>query len=268
MQVESNGSTFNCRIEGPDDAPVIMLAHGIATELTSWDGVAERLASRFRVLRYDARGHGGSAATPGDYSFAMLADDAIGILDALRIDRAHYCGLSLGGMTALGLALDHPARLKRAIVCDARATALPDYHKAWADRAAQVRAKGMESIAEVTISRWVAPAFLDNKAGVATLREMVLRTSVDGYCGCAAALQSLDFGKRLSEIRLPTLFLVGAEDTGAPPAAMHAMHEAVPGSQYVEIAGAGHQAHLEQPEAVAKAIGDFVAQVEAAPQTA
>ncbi len=263
MQVKSNGSTFNYVVEGPEGAPCIMLAHGIATDLTSWDDVAGRLTSRFRILRYDARGHGGSAGPAGAYSLAMLGDDAVGILDALGIAKAHYCGLSLGGMTALGLALDHADRLASAVVCDARATALPDYHKAWAERAAQVRAKGMESIADATISRWVAPAFLDNKAGIARLRTMVLRTSVDGYGGCAAALQNLDYGHRLREIRLPTLFLVGDQDTGAPPAAMREMHEAVPGSSFVEIAGAGHQAHIERPEAVAAAIADFVDRVEA-----
>jgi 3-oxoadipate enol-lactonase len=263
MRVKANGTWLNNEVAGPQGAPWLLLSHGIATSLAIWRGVAERLKAKYRVLRYDSRGHGGSDAPDGEYSLEMLGEDAIGLMDALGIDTAHYGGLSLGGMTALGLALDHPERLKSVIVCDARATAPPEYQKAWAERSEAVRARGMEAIVESTVTRWFAPDALQRRADVVEqLRGLVRGTSVPGYCGSATALQKLDYGRRLGEIRVPTLFLTGAQDQGAPPAVMREMQQAVRGSRFVEIPDAGHISAAEQPTAVAKAIEAFLDDIE------
>ena len=123
MQVESNGISFNCRIEGRDGAPWVVLSHGLATDLTMWDELTAALSPRYRVVRYDARGHGGTPAVPGDYSLDMLVADVVGLMDALQIERAHFCGLSMGGMIGQGLTLDYPQRVISASICE-----LPPHH--------------------------------------------------------------------------------------------------------------------------------------------
>ena len=147
MQVESNGSTFHCRIDG-DQGPWVMLSHGLATDMTMWDELTDALKNRYRVLRYDARGHGRSAATAGDYTLAMLVADAAGILDALDIGQTHFAGLSMGGMIAQGLMLDHPKRIKSAVIADSRHTTQPEFTKAWLSRADAVRKGGIDAIVE------------------------------------------------------------------------------------------------------------------------
>jgi 3-oxoadipate enol-lactonase len=263
MRVKANGTWLNNEVAGPEGAPWLLLSHGIATSLAIWHHVAERLKAKYRVLRYDSRGHGGSDAPDGEYSLEMLGDDAIGLMDAFGIEKAHYGGLSLGGMTALGLALNHPSRLKSLIVCDARASAPAEYQQAWAERSAAVRARGMQAIVESTVTRWFAPDALQRRADIVDgLRGLVRHTSVPGYCGSAAALQKLDYGRRLGEIAVPALFLTGRQDQGAPPAVMREMHQTVRGSQFVEIPDAGHISSVEQPAAVAQAIERFLDDVE------
>lgn len=264
MMLPSNGTNFHIRLEGPERAPLVTLSHGLATDLTMWDGLAQMLASKYRVLRYDARGHGGTPATPGDYTLEQLGADVLGLLDALGVARTHFVGLSMGGMVGMGLGLDHPERLLSLAACDARAEAPPEYRAAWTERAATVRAKGIEAIVEPTLSRWFTPAFgRDDPSALEAVRRMIRRTSAQGYAGCAAALRDLDYQRRLGSLTVPTLFLGGAEDQGAPAAVMRAMHEALPGSHYVEIPGAGHIANLEQPELFHGAILNFLAEVEA-----
>src|SRR5205823_501583 len=146
MGVAANGCKFSCLVDGLEGAPWIVLSHSLATDLTMWDELADVLKGHYRVLRYDARGHGGSAATDAEYSLDLLVADVIGILDELAIDKAHFAGLSMGGMTALGLALAHPDRVTSIVVCDARASAPPEYRDAWAQRSELVRRQGIEAI--------------------------------------------------------------------------------------------------------------------------
>jgi 3-oxoadipate enol-lactonase len=267
MRVAANGTVLHARIEGAAQGPWAILAHGIATDLGLWEGVARRLANRFRVLRYDARGHGGSDTPPGPYSLDLLGQDALGLMDALGIQRAHFAGLSMGGMVGLGLALNHPERLLSLSCLDARASAPAAYREAWAGRAAAVEEGGMETMVEPSLSRWFAAGFREEQpAEAARVAAMVRATHPQGYRGCAAALQQLDYGERLHTITIPTLYLAGAEDAGAPPEVMRAMADATPNARYVEIAAAGHLSALEQPEAVAAALGDFMGTL--APETA
>jgi 3-oxoadipate enol-lactonase len=258
MKIKANGIAVNYEAEGPEGAPVVMVSHGIATSLAIWTEVSRHLRSKYRVIRYDSRGHGGTDAPAGDYSLELLGDDAIGLMDALGIAKAHYGGLSLGGMTAIGMALDHPDRLLSAICCDARASGPAEYVKAWKQRIVDVRAKGMEALVEPTVSRWLTQEFYADKARTDPLRALIRNTPVDGYCGSAAALQGLNYGARLGSIKVPMLYLTGAEDSGAPPAVMREMAAQTPGAQFVEIPHAGHISTVEQPQAVAAAIDKFI----------
>jgi 3-oxoadipate enol-lactonase len=260
MQIASNGSTFHCRVDGGRGAWVL-LSHGLATDLGMWDELADVLKDRYRVLRYDARGHGGSAAPEGDYTLDQLVADAVGILDALEVPQAHFCGLSMGGMVGLGLMLDHAARIKSAVIADSRHTTTPEFTKAWHDRAAAVRQGGISAIVTSTVERWSSAGLAERDPGVIVRMErMVRNTSPAGYRGCAAALARLDYGHRLGEIGTPALVLCGTEDHGAPPENTRQMHAMIQGSRYLEIAQAGHISNIEKPAifnaAVAKLFDD------------
>jgi 3-oxoadipate enol-lactonase len=264
MQIKSNGVTFNCRIEGPDGAPWVVLSHGLATDLSMWDETAAALASRYRVLRYDARGHGGTEAVPGDYSLDMLVADVAGLMDELKIETAHVCGLSMGGMVAQGLVLDHPRRIKSASVCDSRHSTAPEFSKAWYTRIGEVRGGGIEAIVDSSVTRWSSAGLAERRPDIiARMKAMIRNTSPDGYCGCAVALAHLDYGRRFGEIRTPMLFLTGSEDHGAPPEGTREMHRMVAGSRFVEIEQAGHISNIERPEPFNAAILSLVDDVEA-----
>jgi len=262
MQIDSNGSIFHCRIDG-DGGPWIMLSHGLATDLTMWDELAGALKDRYRVLRYDARGHGGSAATEGDYNLAMLVADATGILDALDIAQIHFVGLSMGGMVAQGLLLDHPRRIKSAVIADSRHTTTPEFTIAWRDRIDAVRKGGIEAIVASTVTRWSSAGLAQrNPAVVARMEKMIRNTSAAGYCGCAAALARLNYGHRLGEITQPTLLVCGSEDHGAPPENTRRMHAMIRGSRFLVIEQAGHISNIEQPDTFNQAVVAFLADVE------
>ena len=259
MEVVSNGCRINVRTEGSSAAPWLMLSHSVAADLTMWDWVSDGLAEDFQLLRYDTRGHGGSEAPAGDYTMDMLADDAAGILDTLKIDKVHFLGLSLGGMTGLGLALNHPDRLASLIVADARAQANPGYSDSWRQRSEAVDKQGIAAIVETNLERWFTERFRRNDPDTMDqVRAIIRRTSPVGYRGCAAALAGLNYGERLKDIRLPVLYLTGSDDQGAPPDVMKAMQKATPGSGYVEIPNAGHISCIEQPEAFGEAVTSFL----------
>lgn len=263
MQVAANGSTFNCRIDG-DAGPWVMLSHGLATDLTMWDELTGALRDRYRVLRYDARGHGQSAAPAGDYSLDQLVEDAAAILDALDVKQTHFAGLSMGGMIGLGLLIHHPHRMKSAVIADSRHTTTPDFTKAWLDRIAAVRKSGIEAVVASTVSRWSSAGLsLRNPAAVARMEAMVRGTSANGYCGCAAALARLNYGSSLSEIDAPTLVICGDEDHGAPPENSRQMSAMIKGSRFVEIKQAGHISNIEQPAIFNGAVRGFFDEVEA-----
>ena len=261
MQVASNGTTFHCRVDGR--GPWLMLSHGLATDLTMWDELADALKDRYRVLRYDARGHGGSPATAGDYTLDLLVADAAGILDALGIAQCHFGGLSMGGMVTLGMLLDHPARVRSGIIADSRHTTRPDFTAAWHARAAEVREGGIEAVVASTGRRWSSAGLAArNPAVIARMEAMIRRTSADGYRGCAAALAQLNYGHRLAEIGAPTLLICGSEDHGAPPENTRQMHAAITGSRFVEIEQAGHISNIERPDVFNAAVARFLNDVD------
>lgn len=259
-RVVSGDATIAARVDGALGKPWIVLSNSLAADMSMWDDQVPLLTKTHRVLRYDTRGHGESTAPEGPYSFPMLVADFVAVMDHFGITRADIMGLSLGGMTALGVGLAHPERVERLVCCDARADSPPPFVESWDARIAGVRAGGMAAILDGTLERWFTPACRAARPDVVERAAgMVLRTSPAGYIGCAEALKTLDYLRHLPQMRPEVLYIVGSEDGGAPPDAMRAMAEATPKGRLVVIEGAAHIANMEDPDAFNAVIADWVA---------
>lgn len=262
MKVKANGITVNYALEGPASAPVVMVSHSLAAHLGMWEPQVAALTRNFRVLRYDTRGHGGSEVVPGAYTLDQLAADAVGLLDALNIDRAHWLGLSLGGMIGQTLALKAPGRLRSLILCDTTSRVPAEAKPTWVDRIRTAETHGMEPIVEPTVERWFTAPFRQRRPEVVDrVRTMIRETDPRGYAGCCHAIAPLDLTDRLSAIRLPTLVIVGEEDQGTPVAAARTIHEQIKGSELVVIPAAAHLSNMEQPETFTHAVVKFLGRV-------
>ncbi len=248
---------------GPDEAPALILGHGLATDREMWRAAAHILGREFRVILYDSRGHGLSPGGEAPFTLNDLAGDIVSVLDRVGVEKAHVGGLSMGGMAAMTLAVTGSGRLRSLIVCDARADAPQAYRDSWDDRIDRVGRHGVEAIVDPTITRWFTAATRSDDATMERVRAMMLRTSAEGYCRSAEALKGLDCLRRLPALQIPSLFLVGQEDLGAPVETMRAMQRATPGSSLVLIPDAGHISAMEQPGRVAEAIATFIKDVEA-----
>ncbi|MCX7891228.1 MAG: 3-oxoadipate enol-lactonase [Burkholderiales bacterium] len=259
-RIETNGVRLNCVIEG--QGPWLAMSHSLACNLSMWDAEAARLATRFRVLRFDTRGHGASDAPPGPYSLEMLADDVRGLFDALGIREAHWVGLSMGGMIGQTFALRHPGRLASLVLADTTSRYPKEAWPVWQERIALAQAQGMEPLVAPTLERWfTAPFRAAHPERVAPIAQAIRATPVAGYVGCSHAIPKIDLTARLKEIAVPTLVLVGEEDPGTPVAMAREIHEAMPGSELVVIPGAAHLANVEQPAAFGAALERFYARV-------
>jgi 3-oxoadipate enol-lactonase len=259
MRAEINGIGLHYRIEGREGAPWLVFGNSLATDLGMWDADAAHYAERYRILRYDTRGHGRSEASPAPYDLDLLVSDAAGLIEHVGATRPIFVGLSLGGMTALGLALKEPTPLRAIAVCAARADAPDGFAALWDERIGIARGKGMGALVEATITRWFTadllaaePAFLPG------VIRMIEQTPVEGYAGCAASLKGLDYFRRLDRIKLPALFIAGANDAAAPSAHVKAMSEKVAGARFVELSPAGHLLNLQQPQAFRAALDAFL----------
>jgi 3-oxoadipate enol-lactonase len=259
MRVVTNGITINCVLEGPNGAPWLIWSNSLATNLAAWEDQAREFKSAFRVLRYDQRGHGATEAPGGRYSFDLLMADALALMDAIRIEKAHFAGLSMGGATALGLAELHPERLDKVIVCDSPCQSTPASTQQWEERIAIAEKQGMAALVEPTVTRWFPPEVIKaNPPYLDKARQMIRTTPVQGFIGCAAALADHDYAAAVATVKRPVLFLAGEKD-GVTPAAMRKLHASLSGSRYVELAGAGHISNLDQPAAFNRAVAEFLA---------
>jgi 3-oxoadipate enol-lactonase/4-carboxymuconolactone decarboxylase len=236
-------------VEGPEEAPPLLLLHSIGTCMQVFAPQVETLCRTHRVIRMDLRGHGLSGVTDGDYSMELHADDALALLDALGIRQAHVLGLSIGGRIAMQLAAQAPDRVLSLILMDTALEFLPP--KAWQDRIEAVMEIGTRALVEVVMPRWVADPALPSSQG---LRQMLLRTDRRGYAGSAAALRDARAAQVAGHITCPTTVLVGSVDIATPPEVARDVQAAIPGSRYAEIEGAGHLPTLEFPEASTAAI--------------
>ena len=259
MKIKANGIDINYRIDGPEGAPWIVFSNSLATSTAMWDDQAAALKDKFRVLRYDQRGHGGTEAPAGRYRFDTLLDDALSLLDALSIKKTHFAGLSMGGATALGLAEKHPERFDRIIVCDSPCQSTPQSTQQWEERILVAQKDGIAALVEPTIARWFpAETVAKNPPHIDKVRAMIRSTPVNGFIGCAAALADHDYASAVGSVKRPVLFLVGEKD-GAAPAAMRKLSEKLPGSRFAELPGAGHISNMDRPAEFTRAVAEFLA---------
>jgi 3-oxoadipate enol-lactonase / 4-carboxymuconolactone decarboxylase len=242
------------RLDGPAGAPVVAFGTSLGVALAMWDAQAAALARRFRVLRFDHRGHGGSPVPPGPYTVEEMAGDVVALLDRLGIERAHYCGLSLGGMVGMRLALDHPERIDRLVVCCTSAHLGPP--EMWKERAATAREQGVGPLVAAALERWFTPDA--PRAMIDRLEAMLRAMDPEGYAGGCEALAANDLRGRLGAIRAPTLAIAGAEDPAAPPFHLEAIRDEIPGARLHVIERARHIANVERADEFNRALLGFL----------
>jgi 3-oxoadipate enol-lactonase len=258
---EINGSRFHYQLDGAPDAPVVVLSNSLGTNLAMWDAQIPALAQKFRVLRYDSRGHGASDVTPGPYSIQGLAQDVVGLLDALQISAAHYCGLSVGGLIGQWLGINASKRFKSLTLCNTAARI--GTTDAWNTRIAAVRERGMAPIANGVVSRWFTEDFAKREpTWVEAARQMLLHSPPEGYAATCAALRDEDLRETIAHINLPTLVISGVQDAAVTVADGRFVAEKIPGSQYLEL-NAAHLSNIEAAEPFTAALLKFLGQQEA-----
>jgi 3-oxoadipate enol-lactonase len=258
MKVKANGIAFNCEVSGADGAPWLIFSNSLATNLHMWDRQAADLADRFHILRYDQRGHGQTEAPASRYSFDTLIADVIALMDALGIERAHWCGVSMGCATGMGLVQKHPDRFGHMALCDNPGRSSPETHRQWEERIAVAQRDGMPALLESTMQRWFPPETLKaDPPHMDIIRKMILATPVNGFIGCAAALGDHDFRPLMPKVRNAVLYMCGEKD-GHNAAAMKVMQDELPGSQYIVLPGAGHISNMDQPAMFSAALRNFL----------
>jgi 3-oxoadipate enol-lactonase len=259
MKVKINGIEINYEIEG-DNGPWVVMSHSLACSLHMWDEQAALLRKRYRVLRFDTRGHGASDAPAGAYSQDQLADDLKGLMDALQVRQPHFVGLSLGGMIGMTYALKYPGALRSLALCDTTSRIPAEAKPIWEGRIKTAQEQGMEPLVEPTLQRWFTEPFRKLRPDMMKrVGELIRNTPVAGYVGCCHAISKLDLTDKLGGIRCPTIIIVGDQDVGTPVPMSEAIHKAIPGSQLVIVKDASHLSNLEQPEAFNSALDRFLA---------
>jgi 3-oxoadipate enol-lactonase/4-carboxymuconolactone decarboxylase len=238
---------------GPEGAPVVVFSNSIGTTIEMWDAQARALSGRYRVLRYDTRGHGRSPVADAAVTIGTLADDLAGLLDAVGVERAHVVGLSLGGMTAQAFAAAYPERV-HGLVLMATSAYLPT---GWEERAANVRAHGMAAITDAVMTRWFTPAF-HGAPEAAALRQRFLANPAEGYAACCLAIGGMDLREAIGSITAPTLIIAGADDPATPPSMSEDMRARIAGAELVVLAKAAHILNIEQAAAVNRHLGGFL----------
>lgn len=251
-----DGLALHASIEGPQGRPGVIMSNSLATNLSLWDAFAASLRDRYRVLRYDQRGHGKSSVPPPPYGMPQLVKDVIGLMDKIGIDRAHFVGISMGGATGMGLALHHADRLRSLVACDSSIAASPTNE--WQQRLDIVKAQGLSALVEPTLARWFTKrSMAENTPAVQRVREMIRTTPENGFIGCVNALQTFDYSQGLETIALPVLMVAGAED-GTRPEAMAKDAARIPGAQFAVIPDAGHLSNIENPRGFNRIVGAFI----------
>lgn len=257
--VEANGIRIAYAEDGPADGPVLLMSHSLSASGRMWEPQLPALTDKYRVIRIDTRGHGQTEAPSGDYTLDQLANDLLGVMDALGIQEAHYCGLSMGGMIGQTVALIAPERFKTLVLCDTSSGYPPGGASMWDERVKAARANGLAAGLDGTIDRWFSPGFVKSAPDViAGVREMIVATPVDGYCGCSMAISKLAVTPRLGEINIPTLVIVGEDDQGTPVAMSETIRDGIPGAQLIVLPVARHLANMEDVAGFNKGLRGFL----------
>jgi|HubBroStandDraft_1064217.scaffolds.fasta_scaffold00049_26 3-oxoadipate enol-lactonase len=240
-----------------DREPVLVFSNSLGTDFSMWDPQMAELQGRFRILRYDTRGHGQSSVTPADYTIEELGRDVLGLLDSLRIERVHFCGLSMGGMIGMWLGINAPNRLHRLVLCNTAARIGTE--DVWDARIATVRNDGMKRVAAAVIERWFTPEFRASfPEKVAPAQRMLENAPPEGYAACCAAIRDMDQREAVAQIKAPTLVIYGASDPVIPASDAHFLTARIPGAIEVELAAA-HLSNVEQADAFTEAVSHFLA---------
>jgi 3-oxoadipate enol-lactonase len=252
-----NNIHLHYRRQGNRAAPVVVFANSLGSDLRIWDRVVERLGDRVQSICYDKRGHGLSDATAAPYTMDDHVQDLVALLSFLEVQQALICGISVGGMIALGLAAAKPERVRGLILCDtAHRIGSEDL---WNQRITQVQQHGIASIADAVVERWFTEDFHRKQSQeVAGWRNMLVRTPVSGYIGTCTALRDADLTAAAQGLTCPTLCLGGAQDLATPPELVQSMAGLIPGAHYRSIDGAGHLPCIETPDKIAAGILDIL----------
>ena len=259
MKTSANGIEIYYEIHGKEAAPWLVLSHSLACSVRMWDPQIAALKDKYRILAYDTRGHGATEAPDGPYTLEMLADDLFFLLRELKITKAHYCGLSMGGMIGQTFALKHPGMFRTLTLADTTSRYPADAAPVWAERIRTVESKGMGPLAQPTLERWFTEPFRKNNPAVVDgVRQLILATPAAGYAGCSHAIPKINLTARLREIKCPVLVICGEQDPGTPPAMAREIHDNAPGSKLVVLPQAAHLANLEQPAGFTRALEDFL----------
>lgn len=254
--IELDGVSIYYEMSGPPAARTLMFSNSLGSDLHMWDKVVPLVEHDFRVLRYDARGHGLSGTPALPWSMEMLAGDLIGLLNALSIDRVHLCGLSLGGMLGLWLASHSPDRIRRLVL--ANTAARIGSREMWDTRIAAVKAQGMAALARATVERWLTPQYIrQNPEEAEAIRSMVERTPPEGYIGCCGVLRDTDLRGALARIQASCLVITGTHDPATPPADGRLLASGLRHAGYLEL-DAAHLSAWERPAEFAGALRAFL----------
>jgi len=260
MKLSANGIEIHYVIEG--EGPVVTLSHSLGCDLGMWDDQARALRGRYRVLRFDTRGHGQTSAPPGAYSLEQMAEDFYGLVTGLGLRETHFVGLSLGGMIGQVFALAHPEMVKSLVLCDTTSRYPAEMRPVWEERIRTVEARGMEPMVEPTLQRWFTAPFRERRADVLDrVRAMLRATPPQGYVGCCHAIPRINVTDRLGAIRCPVLVIVGEEDPGTPVEMARAIHAALPSAELAILRSASHLSNMEQPEEFNRVLLGFLDKV-------
>ncbi|MBU3607750.1 3-oxoadipate enol-lactonase [Polynucleobacter nymphae] len=255
--IQVNGFDVAYRFDGPKEGRVLLVANSLMANGSMWDWNVPALADRYRVLRYDKRGHGGSEVSPGPYSIAQLADDAIGLLDALGIEKVHFMGLSIGGMIGQQLGARYPERIYSLSLCNTASEMPP--RSLWKERFEIAKTQGIAGLVDGTIKRWFTAPFIERApAEIEKVRQMILGTNVDGYMACGSAVRDMAQSTMLLKIKTPTLVLSGRYDPACTVEQGIVLNRLIDGSKMVVLEDAAHLSNIEQPAAFNRAVRDFI----------
>jgi len=264
QKIRVNGVELAYRFDGPENGRVVMMSNSLMSDHTMWDVTVPALADRYRVLRYDTRGHGSSGTTAGPYTIELLADDAAGLMEALGIQRAHFVGLSMGGMIAQQLGARFPERILSLALCDTASEMPP--RAMWEERLAIARSQGTAGLVDSTIQRWfTAPFIARDPQSVGLVRRMILNTGTEGFIACASAVRDMAQTTMLLQVKTPTLVLVGRHDPACSVEKAMVIHRMIDGAQLVIIEEAAHLSNIEQPQAFNAALRGFIDRVDDSP---
>ena len=257
--VQLADGVLHYQLDGPEDAPVLALSNSLGTNLHMWDTQIAAWTQHFRVLRYDTRGHGESLVTPGPYSIEQLGKDVLALLDALNIDRAHFCGLSMGGLIGQWLGINAGNRLRRLVVCNTAAKiGTPDTWNPRIELVLKERQEAMLGLRDASIARWFTADYAEaNPAQAKRITDMLAATNPEGYAANCGAVRDADFREQLGSIKVPTLVISGSDDAVTPPAGGLFIQEHVKGAEYAEFYAA-HLSNVQVGDAFSQRVTDFL----------